>query len=550
MAEAVDRPRVSVVMIFRDPPANFFAEAIDSVLVQSLPAVELLLCDDGSGARATDLARARAAAAPDRVRYLEHPGHAHLGMSHSRNLGIAAASADLVAFLDADDRWAPDHLAGEVALLDAHPEADLVVGRALDWRSWGDPDASDAWSPLPAAPGALVAPPHLLAAVLRDGAVSTPTCSLLVRRETLRAVGGGVARFTGMYEDQVLLARLYLRRTAVVSGAKTAFYRRHGASSSARAVADRSYHPVDPNPSREAYLRWLAEDGLTAPDLVAGSGPDSGTLRALRTEVARQLVEHERAARPTARARRRAGQVVRTLRSATPEPVKAPVRRVRVGVERQILRATCSRRLEPASRQFGYDRGQPIDRWYIERFLGEHAHLVSGDVLEVGDDAYTRAFGADRVRSSAVLNIDPTIPGTTVVADLADAPQLASASFDCLIVTQTLHLIWDLEAAARTLHRLLRPGGTLLLTVPGISQVATDRWAETWYWSLTPTAARRLFEPVFDDGEVEVRSWGNVLSSTAFLTGLAVHELSADALDPTDPQYPLVVGVRATRAMS
>ena len=121
------RPLVSVVMIFLDPAAVFFDEAIASVLAQSQPGVELLLCDDGSAAPASEQARSWAARHPGWVRWLEHPGHAHRGMSSSRNLGIEAARADLVAFLDADDGWLPGHLEHEVELLARHPE----VGRRL-----------------------------------------------------------------------------------------------------------------------------------------------------------------------------------------------------------------------------------------------------------------------------------------------------------------------------------------------------------------------------------------------------------------------------------
>ena len=49
--------------------------------------------------------------------------------------------------------------------------------------------------------------------------------------------------------------------------------------------------------------------------------------------------------------------------------------------------------LEPVSRSFGFDRGTPVDRRYIEQFLARHAAAIRGDVLEVGDDGYTRRFG-------------------------------------------------------------------------------------------------------------------------------------------------------------
>jgi SAM-dependent methyltransferase len=205
------------------------------------------------------------------------------------------------------------------------------------------------------------------------------------------------------------------------------------------------------------------------------------------------------------------------------------------------------RRLTPLSRQFGYDRGLPVDRFYVERFLASNAHVIAGSVLEVGDNEYTGRFGHTHVTTSDVLNIEPGAPGTTIIADLAAGDGLASESFDCLVITQTLHLIYDLPAAVKTLHRILRPGGTLLATFPGISAVSADRWADTWYWSLTPLAATRLFSEVFGADNVEVSAEGNVLTSVAFLHGMATGELRLAELDVSDPQYPMLVSVRAYR---
>src|SRR3954451_5800753 len=163
----------SVIMIFFDAE-EFFEEAIASVLAQTHPSIELLLCDDGSTDASTAIARQWARNHPA-VRYLEHPGHAHLGMSSTRNLGIAAARGDLVAFLDADDVWDSGHLDHEVTLLLSHPEAAMACGQAVEWRSWQDPGVADSFDPLPWPPGVVVAPPGMLTAVLRNGAFCTPT---------------------------------------------------------------------------------------------------------------------------------------------------------------------------------------------------------------------------------------------------------------------------------------------------------------------------------------------------------------------------------------
>ena len=205
------------------------------------------------------------------------------------------------------------------------------------------------------------------------------------------------------------------------------------------------------------------------------------------------------------------------------------------------------RRTRPIDPYFGWQRGQPIDRYYIERFLASHGSDVRGRVLEVGDATYTRRFGEDRVTRSDVLHVDPDAPEATIVADLADAAHIPADDFDCIILTQTLHLIFDVRAAVATLHRILAPGGVVLATVPGISQVDRGEWSDSWYWSFTAPAARRMFETQFAADHVAIEQHGSVLSAVALLEGLASHELTEDELSVDDDAYPVFVGIRAVK---
>jgi SAM-dependent methyltransferase len=159
---------------------------------------------------------------------------------------------------------------------------------------------------------------------------------------------------------------------------------------------------------------------------------------------------------------------------------------------------------------------------------------------------YTCRFGA-AVERSDVLDIDPTNPSATIVADLANADDVASETFDCFILTQTLQYIYDLRSAVEHAHRILRPGGTLLCTVPTVSRIAR-RELDSEYWRLTTAGCARLFGDVFAGGVVEVRARGNVLSAVAFLVGMAREELSSRELDRDDPFFPVIVTVRATKA--
>ncbi|MBM3225827.1 MAG: class I SAM-dependent methyltransferase [Candidatus Tectomicrobia bacterium] len=189
-----------------------------------------------------------------------------------------------------------------------------------------------------------------------------------------------------------------------------------------------------------------------------------------------------------------------------------------------------------------------MDRYYIEAFLARCADDIAGHVLEIADATYTRRFGGERVLQSDVLHIDPQHPGATITADLTCADQLPSATFDCLIVTQTLQFIYDVRAALRTLYRMLKPGGVLLATCHGISQIARwdmDHWGE--YWRFTSLSAHRLVTEVFPASHTRVQAHGNVLAATAFLQGLVSTELQQAELDYHDPDYEVLITIRAVK---
>jgi len=209
---------------------------------------------------------------------------------------------------------------------------------------------------------------------------------------------------------------------------------------------------------------------------------------------------------------------------------------------------------EPVSRVFGFDRGTPIDRRYIEAFLAANAASVRGRVLEVGDDAYSRRFGRGRIECAEVLafrdaGARPQGGAKDVVTgDLTDTATLPAARYDCFVCTQVLNFVYDVAAAVRGAHHVLVPGGTLLVTVAGIGPVSrwdADRWGD--FWRFTPQSLERLLREAFG-GDVEVRACGNLGAATALLHGLAVEDLDDPAaLDTGDPDYPVVITARARR---
>ncbi len=198
-------------------------------------------------------------------------------------------------------------------------------------------------------------------------------------------------------------------------------------------------------------------------------------------------------------------------------------------------------RTQPFSTQFGYDRGGPVDRYYIEKFLAKHSHLIKGRVLEIGDNEYTLHFGASNVAQSEILHIDSNNTKATYVGDLSNASTLPDNTFDCIILTQTLQFIYDYQKAIATCFRVLKPGGSLLLTVPGISHIPQDEWGKYCCWSFTETSIQKVTSGHFGCDHIQTETYGNVLVATAFLYGMGRYELHDATLNAHDPHYQVII---------
>jgi SAM-dependent methyltransferase len=203
--------------------------------------------------------------------------------------------------------------------------------------------------------------------------------------------------------------------------------------------------------------------------------------------------------------------------------------------------------LEPLDRDFGKSRGTPIDRAYIHEFLWERRSDVQGRVLEVADSGYTDYLGEGAVTQVDVLHVQEGLSWVTLVGDLVTGEGIPTEAFDCFVLTQTLHLIYELRDAVRHAHDALKPGGVLLATLPGISQLSQyDRKGWGDFWRFTADSAQRLFGEVFDD--VEVVAYGNVLVASAFLYGYALEDLTEEEVAHRDDDFHFLIGVRAVRA--
>jgi glycosyltransferase involved in cell wall biosynthesis len=259
----IPQPLVTTITIFRNAPIRFFEEAIASVRAQTETRWELLLVDDGSTDDSPRVAHAAAAADPERIRVLTHPGGENRGMSASRNLGIAAARGGYVAFLDADDLYLPQKLERQLAILQRHPDAAIVYGPTLHWWSWtGDPAdaARDHPRRLGLEPERVVPPPNLVRAFLGGSADTPATCAVLIRRDAIDEVGAFEPTFIDLYEDQAFFYKLLLGHSAYLEPEAWDRYRRHPAALCEVRIRE-GLHADDASPTaaRGFFLDWLED---------------------------------------------------------------------------------------------------------------------------------------------------------------------------------------------------------------------------------------------------------------------------------------------------
>ncbi|MBZ9985018.1 MULTISPECIES: glycosyltransferase [unclassified Mesorhizobium] len=500
--------------------ARFLAEAIDSVRNQSVRPDEIIVVDDGSLDNPENVVR----------RYVDvhYIRQGNQGLAAARNTGMKAARGEFIAFLDADDRLRPTALATNLALFHDSPDCALVYGAYCYIDEAGAVRNSVPLRPVGEDPYAGFLTGNLI------GMHAT----VLYRRSTLEAAGG-FDRSLRACEDYDVYLRLSRANKAACTPECLADYRRHATNMS------------NSNPMMlRAALKVLGRQRN-----LARTNPDWTAAYHQGVENWKRYYAHMQLGQLSTAVRSRSslgGQLLNTIAVSLAAPLQTTM------MLRQRFKGWSSRRRSgvrfgdlsrplPFSTNFGFDRGKPVDRRYVETFLASCSLNISGRVLEIGDNAYTTRFGGSRVARSDVLNRYEGHPLTTFVGDLANGDDLPLETFDCIVLTQTLHLLFNMPVAVATLWRMLKPGGVLLVTVPWVSPIDRGEWGESWFWSITPAALGRLLSDRFGVENVEVRHYGNAYSATGFLYGLAEHELNSAMLDVHDPCCPVIVAARAFR---
>jgi GT2 family glycosyltransferase/SAM-dependent methyltransferase len=522
-------PAVSVVI----PCFNLGAyldEAVQSVLAQTRADTEIVIVDDGSDDPVTQ--HLLASYRRPRTRIVRT---ANRGLPAARNTGLEEARGRYVSFLDADDLFEPRFLEATIGKLETDDSLAFAScwltafgARQFSWR----PERCDF--------------PWLLAE-------DTVCTAAPVRRDALLAIGGFDER-PGLdgYEDWALAVDLVERghRGEIVPEPLFRYRIRPGSMSSETSRPHNHMRVFETMMEKHAdtyaahapgVLAAIGERIAALEAQLPGTPPPRPRLDGEPWQTAIPRLERHRCGLEQAleERNREAREAQQSDAAASSDNAGAP------GAPAPVAWGSL-RRLEPVSRVWGLDRGQPVDRYYIEDFLERHAADIKGDVLEVKDPGYVKRFERG-ARSYAVVDVAAHNEQATLIADLTQPAALPEGAFDCIVLTQTLHLLFELEAAVANLHQALAPGGVLLVTAPCVSRIDYESGVTGDFWRFTAASAQQLFARCFGAAGVSVEPLGNVLACTAFLHGLASQDLDAAELDHHDPYFPLLLAVRAVK---
>ena len=199
--------------------------------------------------------------------------------------------------------------------------------------------------------------------------------------------------------------------------------------------------------------------------------------------------------------------------------------------------------MEPLFNSWGR-RGETVHRTYLEQFLQQYSPDIKGHCLEFQEDSYTSYFGGSQVTKLDIIHKETDNPNATIIADLTQPNDIPSNTFDCIICTYTLHIIADLDYMIRELHRILKPGGVLLVSVPDIT---VNYYQDYELWRFTAKGLHLVLAKSFGDENVTVKTYGNSVTAAGELRGLSTPDFTKAQLNYHDPRYALAVCARSIK---
>jgi glycosyltransferase involved in cell wall biosynthesis/SAM-dependent methyltransferase len=539
--------RVSVIITTYNH-AHYLPQSINSVLTQDYSNIEVIVVDDGS----TDNTKEVVSQYPQ-VKYVHQINQ---GLSAARNTGIDHSDGDYLVFLDADDWFLEGAFTTSVAVLEATPQAAFVYGKHMKVNEKNEIS-------LKVREDQYKADDHYRYLLHYNFIVMHAT--VFYRRWVFNEFRYDTSlRACEDYDMYLKITRLY---PVVYNNYLVAAYRKYSQSMSGN-IPLMITTVLEVMRRQKPLLRTEKEKEWFAKGMRFWKGKYGG-------ELFKQIVKYPFSQFQPKRRKELfnffAGHKRLTIQYIFLKPsfmtLKSLIKKKSPSFILSLMKSAGLYKnhkpavgkirrgdfntTKPFSTKFGYDRGGPVDRYYIENFLEKNAPAIKGRVLEIADNEYTLRFGGSKVTQSDILHVEDTNEKATFIGDLSNAPHLPDNSFDCIVLTQTLQFIYHHHDALRTCFRILKPGGTLLLTVPGITHNDQgDDWNYYWLWTYTKASLNRMLTETFPEERVQTEAFGNVLVATAFLYGVGLPEMKKQEMDAHDPHYQVIITAKATKPLS
>jgi glycosyltransferase involved in cell wall biosynthesis len=502
----------------------FLAETLNSIFAQTYQEWEVVIVDDCSTDNSLEIAKQYEARYPDRIKVVQVPFDTNQGASYARNYGLQFTKGELINYIDADDLLIPDKIEKQVRVIQQYPSIGWVIANAhYFYEEPKNTNISYTSQYKNISPGVYPVP-YLLEFFIKNFAITPCLMTALIRKEVIEQIGGWNDDFKMNFTDQVFYAKIVLNYDTYIMEEVVAWYRQHENSSTNLGLRSKNFLI-----NQFKYWTWL-ENYV------------QGHREKITNEIAIFIREQKYKAYlqayplPKPSLKERLGRkIIRAIEI---------ILNINNSKHHQRNKANLLYGIKSMSELWGFERGQPICLFYVNQFLEQYKSDIQGHCLEFQEDSYTSKYGSKQVSKLDILHIDNSNPKATIVADLTKPNDIPSNTFDCIICTHVLHVIYDLKKAISELHRILKKGGILLVAVPAVS-MCDPQWHELWRF--TEEGLRKTLESSFQKSTIITHAYGNALTAAGQIMGFAKEEYTEQELAYHDLRFSLEICARAVK---
>jgi len=512
---------------------KYLSECLESVLSQDYTDFEAIVVNDCSTDNTLEIAYSYAQT-DARIKIIDNSGSAGPGASAARNKGFKTSKGEYVVFLDSDDIWLPTALRRLVNLIEKHNEAGWVIGNCIYFNNYRYNLVSYERSLYDFNEG-IYDKFNLITKFIKNFSQTPVPGATILKRDIVERIGGWENKFRKNYTDQAFFIKILCDAKTFVSHDVFLLYRCHSESSSMISVQSGQFKK-----NEIFFFEWLLlylrsyefrgkEEVLQYSAEMIKNNEDIGSQSKINNQPLRILLQ-------------KAKKIPRKARTLSRIIFRIIFRLIPKNIYRHFLHQG----VRPHSEQYGADRGTEIARYYTECFLEKNKAHFQGNCLEFQEPTYLLKY-ADRLNCKFdIIHLDDSNFLASIVADLTKPNRIPSDYFDCIICTHVLHIIFEMPDFLAGIKRILKPGGYLFLTVPGIS-MCDYSWHELWRF--TEEGIQLLLEQHFEKDSVQVEGFGNSLVAAGQIRGLSKEEFSIKELSSYDGRFAVEICARAQKTL-